>query len=355
MIRVLLLAALLSLFLAYIVAPLAQFVRRVGMLGPQRRPLPRWLGILIVYIAGIALLVTTWAVIRPKWDWQVERLQATLPRYAEHALDRALFLTDVRQVPGGEPGSVIAGLSMRASGVFKSHVRETLLEVGDGLPHLQWLWVTPVLSLLLLQLSPSFRRTTLRALPPGHLKWRAEEFFEHVNWVLAGYTRAQMISAVLVSVACSAWFAVLKVPYAFSLGLCAGVLELLPVVGPITVALSVALLTSGPTLVAALAGLVVLRLVQDYVIYPRLIGRRMHLPPLAVIVALLLGARLGGVVGVALALPLVGVASVAWRHWREHRAIERLVRDHALARAAIGPAVSAPPPAPSPSAVDPAP
>jgi predicted PurR-regulated permease PerM len=354
-IRILLLSALLSLFLAYAVAPLAQRVRRVGLNTPLRRPLPRWLGILIVYVAGATIVMSVWALIGTKWDWQVGQLQATLPRYAEHALDRALGIDS--RPNADEDASVMAGLSSRATGAVKHHVRETLLEVGDGLPHLRWLWITPVLSLLLLQLSPSFRRTTLRALPPGHLKWRTDQFFEHVNWVLAGYTRAQIISSALIGAVCAALFASLKVPYALSLGLCAGVLELIPIVGPLTVALSVVLLTSGPQLVAALVGLSLLRLVQDYVVYPRLIGRRMHLHPLAVIVALLLGARVGGVVGVALALPIVGVASVAWTHWRDHRAIERLVRDHAPKprAAATDPPVPAAPPATPSEVGEPAP
>ena len=39
---------------------------------------------------------------------------------------------------------------------------------------------------------------------------------------------------------------------------------------------------------------------------------------------------LGGVVGVCLAVPTVGVLQVAWRHYREYRTIERLVREHAI-------------------------
>jgi predicted PurR-regulated permease PerM len=74
-----------------------------------------------------------------------------------------------------------------------------------------------------------------------------------------------------------------------------------------------------------LAFLGALRLVQDYAIYPRLISKAMHLHPLAVVFALWLGAALGGLVGVCLAVPVVGVLQVAYRHWREYRDIEDLV------------------------------
>lgn len=54
-------------------------------------------------------------------------------------------------------------------------------------------------------------------------------------------------------------------------------------------------------------------------------SRALHLSPLAVVVALWAGAMLGGLVGIVLAVPLVGAVQVAHRHWREYRDIEQLV------------------------------
>ncbi|MCA1641418.1 MAG: AI-2E family transporter [Acidobacteria bacterium] len=58
---------------------------------------------------------------------------------------------------------------------------------------------------------------------------------------------------------------------------------------------------------------------QDYVIYPRIIGSGIHLHPLAVILAILAGAELAGVTGIFLAIPLIAIISVTYRHWMEHR------------------------------------
>jgi predicted PurR-regulated permease PerM len=68
--------------------------------------------------------------------------------------------------------------------------------------------------------------------------------------------------------------------------------------------------------------LAVLRIVQDYVVYPRLIRHGIHLHPLAVIVAVLAGVELGGVVGIFLAIPTVAVVSVTYRHWVAWRAAD---------------------------------
>jgi hypothetical protein len=68
--------------------------------------------------------------------------------------------------------------------------------------------------------------------------------------------------------------------------------------------------------------LVVLRIVQDYIVYPRLIGQGIHLHPLAVILAILCGAELAGVAGIFLAIPIVAILTVSYRHWLEHRGSE---------------------------------
>ena len=100
-----------------------------------------------------------------------------------------------------------------------------------------------------------------------------------------------------------------------SLGVAAGVLELVPAIGPLTALSSPA--RRRETAFAVIAFLGALRIVQDYVIYPRLIRHGMHMPTLAVILTIWLGAALAGAAGVILAIPVAGFLSVSWRHWRD--------------------------------------
>jgi predicted PurR-regulated permease PerM len=115
------------------------------------------------------------------------------------------------------------------------------------------------------------------------------------------------------------------VPSAVSLGVTAGILELVPAIGPLT-ALLVASSQAGDHVVGVIVFLGALRLVQDYAIYPRLIRRGMHLSTPAVILTIWCGATLARAPGVILAIPVAGFVSVSLRHWREYREIERLVR-----------------------------
>ena len=87
--------------------------------------------------------------------------------------------------------------------------------------------------------------------------------------------------------------------------------------------------TEPPPERSLLSGSAALRVVQDLVIYPRLIRRGMHLSSAAVILAVWCGAALNGAAGVVLAIPCAGFLSVSVRHWREYHAIEHLVRTSA--------------------------
>src|SRR6185503_8171371 len=70
-----------------------------------------------------------------------------------------------------------------------------------------------------------------------------------------------------------------------------------------------------------------LRLAQDYVVFPRLVRRGIHMHPLGVILAILSGAELAGMVGIFLAIPAVAVLSVMHRHLLEYRGSGGLVSE----------------------------
>jgi len=89
---------------------------------------------------------------------------------------------------------------------------------------------------------------------------------------------------------------------------------------------------------AAIGFLAVLRVVEDYVIYPRLTRHGLKRHPLAVIVAVLAGAQLNGIAGVFLAVPAAAMALVVGRHW-----LDRCRHDAVEAAALIAPSARAGP------------
>src|SRR5688500_4862158 len=165
-------------------------------------------------------------------------------------------------------------------------------------------------------------------LPRGRWRWRGDEFFQDVNSTLAAYIRAQLTACLFIGVICAVGFRLLGLPGPLVMGFIAGLFEFVPLVGPLAVAImaaALALLHSGfVSAFFVLLFLGILRIVQDYVIYPRLIGQGIHLHPLAVIFAILAGHELAGVTGIFLAIPIVAILTVSYRHWMEHRGSEGL-------------------------------
>ena len=208
---------------------------------------------------------------------------------------------------------------------------------------LPWLVLIPILAFFILKDADSFRRSALAMLPRGRLRWRGDEFFQDINHTLAAYIRAQLTACLVIGILCSIGFWLIGFPSPLVLGLLAGVLEFVPLVGPLVVAVLVALLALlhsgfGMTLVV-LIFLGVLRIVQDYVIYPKIIGQGIHLHPLAVILAILAGAEIAGVAGIFLAIPVIAILTVAYRHWLEHRGSETIaeVIEEAVVEAEMSP------------------
>jgi len=204
---------------------------------------------------------------------------------------------------------------------------------GGMLPllgYLPWLVLIPVVAFFLLKDAAAFRRNILLALPRGRLRGRGAEVFEDINDALAAYMRAALLACLLVGVLCTIGFALIGVPYALLFGVVAGLLEFIPLVGPLAVALGATLVTGFHSISQAvwvLAFLAALRLAQDYVVFPRLVRRGIHLHPLGVILAILCGAELAGMAGIFLAIPAVAVLSVMHRHLLEHRGSGGLVSE----------------------------
>ena len=285
---------------------------------------------LIVYAAVGLVLAPVWAIWGGKIASQVPDVAREVPRQVSRFASqvRASERWHERFTFERQTRMILRSATRRVSVQLQDEVREVGAEVVRARLVVPWLAGVPLITLLLVSQWPAFHHSAARVLPTPHLKWRTDQLLRNVNLVLAAYTRAQAISALIVGVTCGVAFALMQLPNAAMLGIVAGLLETIPIAGPLAVAISATAVSSSAQVILVLAFLGTLRVVQDYVIYPRLIREALHLHPIAVVMAIWLGALLGGVIGVCLAVPSVSILQVTYRHIREYRAIERLVREH---------------------------
>jgi predicted PurR-regulated permease PerM len=225
---------LLSAFFAYVLAPAVAGLRRRVRIGRRKRPLSRASALLVLYAVLFAPAALVWRV---SADRVTEWVRVTAPASVDRlfgrndfgALDR--LIAHLPFPPASRPA--LRQRLEAAIGYLEREVRGTLDDLIAAAPHAAWLLVVPVVAFLLLTLAPGFRRSTLRVLPHGHLNGALKSISgtSTARWPATCAPRQPPAS----SSACCAWLVSrwLQLPQRCR-GVTAGVLELVPAIGPLT-------------------------------------------------------------------------------------------------------------------------
>lgn len=329
----LILLIVLAIFFAYMVSPLVEMVRRPFKARNAELWMPRPLAIGIVYLFIFAFLWAAAAYFFPLVSEQATQFTQQAPTYAETIRTRFEEVNRRYQRLGIPPAirqELQDGVTKMASSIGEYATAELGNILLSSVTFLPWLILIPVIGFFVLKDAELFRLAAVSAFPRGRMRGRAELFFQDVNKTLRAYVRAQLISCFLIGAICTVGFYAIGVNYAILLGLLAAVAEFIPLVGPLTVAIlaiSIAGLESSSEAVAVAVFLLVLRILQDYVFYPRIVREGIHLHPLAIILAILGGGELAGATGIFLAIPVVAIVTVTYRHLLEHRGSRGLVAE----------------------------
>lgn len=319
---------ILSVFFAYLIDPLVKLIRRPFKQWGLEKWMPRSLAIVISYVFVFAVLGIAIANIAPRVVEQAKEFGANLPAYGTSLRERANDLNrrfDRLRVPD----EVQAELNKKAADLGSSVTAAVGNFVLISVMYLPWFLLVPILAFFFLKDVNHFRLMVLRVFPVGRWRLRAEAVMADVNTTLAAYTRAQIISCLIIAAICTLGFYLLGLKYALLLGILAGIFEFIPLLGPVTIGLIVtatAAASDDPWKAVYVAiFLIVLRIIHDYVTYPRIVRGGIHLHPLAIILSVLAGEQVAGIPGVFLSIPIVAVATVIYRHVLEHQGRRGLV------------------------------
>lgn len=293
-----LLAAL--LFFAFILA--AAMRPTVDKL--KERGIPRGFGIGLHYILLIGLIGGfLWAVV-PRAIDQVDDAVGGLPETRTELGEQARESTGIKH-------DILVGLQRRLQDLPSGEslvdpaveVTLTVFEVGLGIFFVlasaaYWIFERDRAVNLLCSLLQRPKRKKVR------------DTWDLIDAKLGAYVRGQAVLIVLVGTALSLIFWGIGLPYWLLIGAFAGVVELIPVVGPLAagaLAVGVGLTVSWQTAAAAGLAVLVVRLLEDYLVIPRVLGDAVGLTPLVVLVAVTACGLLFGGFAVILAIPLAAV------------------------------------------------
>jgi predicted PurR-regulated permease PerM len=202
---------------------------------------------------------------------------------------------------------------------IKSLAQRAGIRLAEAAQKLWLIVLVPILAAFFLKDGRSFTGTFTSIVRSKPQREFMEGVIADMNYMLAHFIRAQIILAMLSLVMYLTVLSLLRVPYALVLGTAGGMMEFIPVVGPLTAGLvmvGVAVLMSYPHWVLLIVFLGIWRLIQDYVISPRVMGEKMELHPLAAIFGVLAGGEIAGVLGVYLSIPVMASLRIVWRRWQ---------------------------------------
>ncbi len=313
----------LAVLLAYLINPLVNLIQ-----SPFKNKLsavmPRGLAIALSFMIVFSVIAVGIYSLAPVVTEQARTFIASVPEYTSsiqtslndlnRRLDRMRIAESVQKQINDRINIFLEGASTFLTTLFG-------LGAIYAVTYVPWLILVPILAFFFLKDAHLFKVALLRMVPVGEWRSRVDAVMQDVNNTMTAYTRAQLISCVLIGALCTIGFYLLGNDYALLLGILAAVLEFIPLLGPLTlaiVAVIVAGFESGWQSLWTAVFLGSLRIVHDYFTYPRIVREGIHLHPLAVILSVLAGEQVAGIPGVFIAIPVVALITVIYKHVLEH-------------------------------------
>lgn len=309
-----------GLLIVYLLDPLVERLARVRIGG---RGIPRALLILLVYaVATLAVIEFVILVSGPLIE-QIRAFAKDAPGYVEDLNRRLAELfswwnrldlpADVKEAVDKAITDVLSNIGSLVPSILRPVFSSVLGFVGSVFGYL----VIPVWAFWILKDRPAIVRAFDRAVPAG---WRADTWatLGIVRRVFGSWIRGQLVLGFIVGAFTFVGLLVLGATvdpvfsrFAVLLAVIAGILELLPVIGPIIAAIPAVVLgaTAGvPGIVAALVLYLAVQQVENNVLVPKIQGDATNLHPAVVLFALILGGAIAGLLGAILALPVAATA-----------------------------------------------
>jgi predicted PurR-regulated permease PerM len=311
-----------SALLAMGMSPFVRLVERHRFFARERRPLPRWLAILLVYVAVLGIVAAVLIGILPTFVEQARQFAAEAPKMFAAAqqwlIDRGLMTRPVSL------GEALREAPAKRPDVVQNVVAAMWTVLGGIVGLVTMLFLT----FYLLVESRGIFETFVR-LFPARQRARAGTLACRIVERTSAWLGGQMILCGVIGGSTALVLGLMGVPYFYVLALISALGELVPVVGPIIAAvpgIGVAF-TESPQLAL---GVAVFYLIQQQLegnfLTPKVMERQVGVSASAVIIALLVGHALLGLLGAVLAIPTAAIIKVLFDEFRSDEEPARIDR-----------------------------
>lgn len=266
----------------------------------RRNKVPKILSVLIPYVGMFLMIFLLVIPLIPFVLAQLSSLLNGLPHYLDNSATVLGFKIDQNQIHDY--------LSAEVGALGKNAIDVTSRVFGGLLSTLTVL----VVSFYLLNYNDSFKRKFARLFDKEERE-HVEYTLQLVDDKLGAWLRGQVLLCFAIGIATFIVLSILQLPYALPLALIAGILEVLPTLGPILSAVPavvVALTISPAMAIVVVIAYLLIQMLENNLLVPKIMQHAVGLNPVLVILSIMIGANLMGVAGALLAIPFVSFVIV---------------------------------------------
>lgn len=290
----------------------------------ERRGVPRALGILLIYLSILSLAAFSVILIIPPITQEYSQLALRFPEYADRLIEminRFAPQIDIFDQIKKVITSFQSQLLQTAGGIFTK-----LLDVFRGF----FAFFVVLVVTFYMVVEENVLRKAIHMVTPAKIQPYIDELTIKIQKKIGLWLRAQITLSFIIFALSLVGLTILGVDYAVILALIAGLTEFMPIIGPLIGSLPAIFIAFNQSPLLALWVILLYLLIQrveNDLLVPRVMQKTVGINPLVSIVALLIGAKIGGFLGVLLAIPVTTVLSVVLFDFLGHEDVERVSVD----------------------------
>lgn len=298
---------IIAIIISYVLNPI------VKMLGGRK--VPRTVAVLLIYAVFLTSLSVILMNVIPMFVEQLEELGEHLPELTLHT-QQLMTRWDNSILPG----SIRMGMNnwfFQFEQRMAASISTFLNNIGTTIGVVFNAFIVPFLIFYMLKDFEAFERLILRYLPRSRRK-SIVTLLKEIDEALGNYVRGQLLVCVIIGVLAYIGYMIIGMPFALLLAGVVAVCNIIPYLGPFlgaAPAMIMATTISWKMVLMVFLVNMICQLIESNVISPQVVGKTLHLHPMLIIFALLVGGEIGGIPGLVLAVPLFAVGKVVIQHF----------------------------------------
>ena len=298
---------LIAMIVSYVLNPVVSLL--------ANRKVPRSIAVLLIYAVFLTSMIVIILNMIPMFVEQLEQLNEHLPEYTMHAQSLINNLDNGMMPLGIQTG--INSWFYQLEERFAAGISHFMDNIGNTIDTLLSVFIVPFLIFYILKDFDVFERAIVSYLPRSKRKTLVS-LLKEIDEALGNYVRGQFLVCIIIGILAYIGYMIVGMPYALLLASVVALFNIVPYLGPFLGAAPAIIMASTVSMKMVLLVVVVNMICQTLesnVISPQVVGRKLHLHPMLIIFALLVGGEIAGMVGLILAVPFFAVLKVTVQHF----------------------------------------